>query len=401
MATRLPLATDTVVDARMADLEADPYPLYAWMRREEPIAWVPETKRLWVTTWDLCAEAGAADEVFGPTTDVHALVYGLPNVMAMSGEEHRQARAALDARFRPRAVRGYVETILRPAAVRYIDAIRDRAGADLTGEVLEPISARAVGDVLGLDDVSDETLLRWFRGLAAYLVDQGRGDPSIAEHAAVIKAELRDYLDARIGRIERDDDQSTIAHMVHHGMPDGDVRSADEILGTMGTMIVGGFQEPAHGIANALLGLFSRPEQAAAVAAAPELLAPATVHEGLRWIPPFNMTEKRTSADVVLGGKLSPAGTEIALVIGSANRDESRWDGADLFDLYRDRANNYAFGFGAHFCVGHYVARQIAEVTVEELFVRLPGLRPDPDREPVVHGWFVRAAKTLPVVWDA
>ena len=46
------------------------------------------------------------------------------------------------------------------------------------------------------------------------------------------------------------------------------------------------------------------------------------VHEGLRWIAPFNMTEKRTTEDVLLGDLLIPAGTEIALVIGSANRDE-------------------------------------------------------------------------------
>jgi cytochrome P450 len=51
--------------------------------------------------------------------------------------------------------------------------------------------------------------------------------------------------------------------------------------------------------------------------------------------------------------------------------------------------------------VGHFVARQIAQIAVEELFRRLPGLRLDPDRAPVVHGWMVRAAKTLPVVWDA
>ncbi len=401
MTTSPPLATDAVVDARLADLEADPYPLYAWMRREQPIAWVPETGRLWITTWDLCAEAGAADGIFGPTTDVHALVYGLPNVMAMSGEEHREARASLDARFRPRAVNEYVETIVRPTAVRYIEDVRERGRADLTSDVLERISSRAVGDVLGLDDVSEETLLRWFHGLAAYLDDLGRGDPAIAAHAAVVRSELREYLAGRIDELRTDEDGSTIAHMVHHRMPEGQVRSVEEILGTVGTMIVGGFQEPAHGAANALLGLLGRPEQTAAVAADPAGLSAATVHEGLRWIPPFNMTEKLTTADVVLGGKLIPAGTEIALVIGSANRDESRFENPDTFDLSRPRANNFAFGFGAHFCVGHYVARQIAEVTVEELFVRLPGLRLDPDREPIVHGWQVRAAKSLPVVWDA
>jgi aromatic O-demethylase, cytochrome P450 subunit len=166
-------------------------------------------------------------------------------------------------------------------------------------------------------------------------------------------------------------------------------------------MIVGGFQEPAHGAANTMLGLLGDPGQAAAVAADPERLSGAAVHEGLRWISPFNMTEKLTTADVVLGGKLIPAGTEIALVIGSANRDETRFDDPDTFDMRRQRLNTFAFGFGAHFCVGHYVARQVGQVSVEELFRRLPGLRLDPDREPFVHGWFVRAAKQLPVVWDA
>jgi len=400
MTTSPPLATDTVVDVPLAEIEADPYPLYAWMRREQPIAWVPATERLWLTTWDLCAEAGAADEIFGPTTAVHELVYGLPNVMAMTGEEHRQARAPLDARFRPRAVNEYVETLVRPTAVRLIEEVRERGRAELTGEVLERISSRAVGDVLGLD-VSDGTLLRWFHGLAAYLDDLGRGDPAIGAHAAVIKAELREYLAARIDELRTRRDGSTLDHMVHHGLPEGQARTADEIVGTVGTMIVGGFQEPAHGAANALLGLLGRPEQAAAVAADPVTLSAATVHEGLRWIPPFNMTEKLTAADVVIGGKMIPAGTEIAMVIGSANRDETRFDHPDVFDLHRDRVNNFAFGFGAHFCVGHYVARQVAQITVEELFARLPGLRLDPDREPVVHGWMVRAAKTLPVVWDA
>ncbi len=400
MSSSYPLATDSVVDVSLAEIEHDPYPLYARMRREQPIAWVPETERLWITTWDLCSEAGAADEVFGPTRDVHELVYGLPNVMAMTGEEHRQARAPLDARFRPRAVNDYVETLLRPTAARYVDAVRERGSAELTGDVLELISSRAVGDVLGLDDVSDDTLLRWFHGLAAYLVDLGRGDPAIAEHAAVVKAELREYLTARIDELDGRPDGSTIDRMVHLGVPDGQSRSVDDIIGTMGTMIVGGFQEPAHAVANALLGVLGRPEQAAALAADPPELSAAAVHEGLRWIPPFSMTEKLTTADVVIGGVLVPAQTEVALVIGSANRDETHFERPDVFDLDRPRTTNMAFGFGKHFCVGHHVARQIAQVSVEELFTRLPGLRLDPDREAEVHGWAVRGAKPLPVVWD-
>jgi cytochrome P450 len=166
-------------------------------------------------------------------------------------------------------------------------------------------------------------------------------------------------------------------------------------------MIVGGFQEPAHGAANALLGLLGRPEQAARVAAAPGEWAARAVQEGLRWIAPFNMTEKLTTADVALGGTLIPAGTEIALVLGSANRDETRFEDPDTYDLDRPRKSHASFGYGMHFCVGHFIARQLGQVALEEMLARLPNLRLDPEQEPVVHGWAVRAAKRLPVVWDA
>ena len=93
----------------------------------------------------------------------------------------------------------------------------------------------------------------------------------------------------------------------------------------------------------------------------------------MRSIAPFNMTEKLTTEDLVIGGKLIPKDTEVALVIGSANRDPARFDDPATFDIGRRRINNFAFGFGAHFCVGHYVARQVAQVTVEELFPALAG----------------------------
>jgi len=60
-----------------------------------------------------------------------------------------------------------------------------------------------------------------------------------------------------------------------------------------------------------------------------------------------------------------------------------------------------SFGYGTHFCVGHSVARTLGQVVVEEMFARLPGLRLDPEHPPFVHGWAVRGAKRLPVVWEA
>jgi cytochrome P450 len=389
-----------VHDVALADLEDDPYPAYAWMRRHRPIAYVPETGRVWITTWELCDEAGRNDQVFGPTRDVFHAVYGNPNVMSLCGVGHLAHRAALSARFRPRAVNGYREQLLRATAARYIDAVRDRGRADANTDILERISLRAVGNVLGFHDVHDDVLVRWFHGYAAYLVDFGRSS-EVAEHGRAVKAEVAAYLAPRLDLLAGHPDGSTLSHLLHDGMPGGTTRGLDEIIGDVGVMIVGGFQEPAHGAANSLYGLFTRPDQAARLRADPSAWSAAAVEEGLRWLAPFGMTEKLTTCDVTLGPVDLPAGTEVALVLGSANRDESRYARPDVFDLDRPRQTHASFGYGLHFCLGHFVARELERVMLEEMFSRLPNLRPDPDRQATVHGWAVRAAKRLPVVWDA
>jgi cytochrome P450 len=258
---------------------------------------------------------------------------------------------------------------------------------------------RAVGDVMGFGDVDDATLHRWFRGYAAYLVDFGRS-ASVARHGQLIKAEVAGYLEGRLGELTAHPDGSTLSLMLRHGMPEGTTRGLDEIIGDAGVMIVGGFQEPAHGAANTLHGLLTRPDQAARLAAEPRAWSARAVEEGLRWEAPFGMTEKLTTAEVTVGGVHFPAGTEVALVLASANRDEARHPDPDTFDLDRTDTGHASFGYGMHFCVGHFVARQLEQVMIEEMFARLPGLRRDPAQEPVVHGWAVRAAKRLPVVWD-
>ena len=136
------LATDVILEIGLDVLEADPYTTYEWMRRELPIAFVPEVGRVLVTTWALCDEAGADDEVFGPTEHPFSEVYGLPNVMSLTGAAHRGLRNAINPPFRPRTVNEYRDRALRATAIRYTDAIGSRGVADISTELLEPISVR-------------------------------------------------------------------------------------------------------------------------------------------------------------------------------------------------------------------------------------------------------------------
>jgi aromatic O-demethylase, cytochrome P450 subunit len=397
----LPVASalDLVVDLPLVELEQDPYPFYRWMREECPIAYVPETGRVWLLTWDLCRAAGVNDTVFGPTKEAHEHVYGRPNVMSLTGADHRVLRDAANAPVRPNQVTRMYEPHLRATTNTYLDRIRARGAADATVEIFEPLAQRVIGDVLGFSTVDDATLSRWFHTLAEYLVDYGR-DPDLAQRTHHVKDEIRGFVQDRVPALTAAPDHTALSHLLHDGMPEGQVRALDDILPTVGVLIVGGFQEPAHLIASTLYGLLSNREQAELVIADPTAWTRPAIEEGLRWLPPFGMTEKLTTQDVVLGGVLIPAGTEIALVIGSANRDPERFARPDDFDIRRTDQGHVSFGFGSHFCIGHTVARALGQVALEETFATLPGLRLDPDRPALVQGWQTRAPKSLPVRWD-
>jgi len=392
-------AYDIVMDIPLAELEVDPYPYYIWMREKCPIVYVPETGRVWVLTWALCKEAGVNDEVFGPTKEAHEHVYGRPNVMSLTGDEHRTIRNAANAPVRPKRVKEYYDSGIRATTRRYLEEVRSRGAADATLEIFEPISQRVVGDILGFPDVGDATLGRWFHVLADYLVDYGR-DAEVAERTKGVKAEIRNYVERRATELAQAPDHTALSHLLHDGMPAGQVRPLEQILPTIGVLIVGGFQEPAHLISSTLYGLLSQPAQAQLVIGDPARWARPAVEEALRWLAPFGMAEKLTTQDVTLGGVLIPAGTEVALVVGSANRDPARFDRPEEFDITRTDQDNVSFGFGSHFCIGHNLARALGEVTVAEVFQTLPGLRLNPESPPDVSGWLARAPKSLPVVWD-
>ncbi|CAG7618759.1 cytochrome P450 [Leucobacter soli] len=392
-------AFDIVADIPLAELEADPYRFYGWMREECPVVHVPETGRVLVLTWELCREAGINDAVFGPTHDIHEFVYGEGNLMMLKGEEHRKLRAAANSPLRPKQTMGYRDK-MREAVRGHLERMRPLGSADAAREIFEPICMRVVGDIAGYGDVDDETLTRWLRTLAARLVDYGR-DPEVDRASRQTKNEIRAYLEARLPDLDETPGYTVLGHLRRDGMREGEVRSAEQLQPTAEVLIVGGFQEPAHLVASTLYGLLSHPEQWHRFMEDPAAHARSAIEEGLRWLPPFGMTEKLTTEEVELGGVVIPAGTEIAMVIGSANRDPARFERPDEFDIAREDRDNVSFGFGSHFCIGHNVARTLGEIILSETIELLPNLRLDPDAEVLVSGWQARGPQRLPVRWGA
>jgi cytochrome P450 len=379
------------------ELERDPYPIYARLRQEPP-AFVPAVNVWMLTRWDHVEHAGAHPELFSaetPSSPVD-LTFGSPTVLTCDGPVHRELRASIDPKFRPRVVDTYVDALIEPIADELLDRFQRRGSAELMAEYLEPISVLGLGQVLGLHDVDGDTLRRWFAELAQgatnYECDPAK--QAVGDRAA---AEIRERLAPLLDRLERRPDESAISHMLHAARPEGEPRARELVLPSLLVILLGGMQEPGHGAGSALAALLEHPEQASAVAADPAALVPLAVEEGLRLVAPIGTQLRSTTEDVEIGGTTIPAGEPVALVIASANRDERRYDEPDRFDLHRPRRQHAAFGFGRHFCSGHAFARQQEAIGLRRLFERLPDVRLDPERPPELRGWEFRAPAHLHV----
>jgi len=130
-------------------------------------------------------------------------------------------------------------------------------------------------------------------------------------------------------------------------------------------------------------------------------LLPQAIEEGVRWEPPLLGILRTATCDTEIGGVAIPEGASVNVNLGSANRDESRWERADEFDISRPARQHMAFAFGAHRCLGMHLARMETTVVLETLFDRLPDLHLDPEAEDVhITGLVFRAPQRLPVRFE-
>jgi cytochrome P450 len=385
------------------NLYRDPYPVYARLREEAPVAFFDGTKEYLVTRFEDCRAVGSNDRVFGPSGSPdrpEARVMGMPNVLTMTGEEHTSLREGIDENLTQEAVRGFVEALTRPVVEEYLAELKPRGEANLTAALFEPISVRCIGNVIGLTETPNETLVEWFHAMSAGLQNVN-DDPAVWNRLDRALAEIDEQLGALYERALANPDHTLMSHVMHGGMPEGTVRSFDEVMPTMKVIILGGLQEPGHAAANACAGLLLNPEQAKIVADDPKQHALRAFDEGLRWIAPIGVTPRVTAEDVVVAGTRIPAGASVAIVMASANRDRSRFDDPDRFDLFRKRRPHLSFGFRPHFCSGHALSRAMGQIALEEVFRQLPNLRLDPSREVKAKGWRFRGVTDLPATWDA
>ena len=382
-------------------LDADPYPIYAWLREHAPVAHVPAVGLWLATTWQAVNEAATDAERFSAAVTPSPLerTMGEGNILLIDGERQKALRRALDPSLRPRQVEQRAVPMIEPLVEHYLEQIHGRGQADLMAEYFEPISVRSLALVLGLGEVDDDTLRRWFAQMAIGATNFEE-DPVKDSIGMGASREVDERLEPIMRRMFAEPDGSTISHMLQAAAGTFEERYR-WIMPSIKIIITGGMQEPGHSAGSTVYGLLSDPAQAAELAADPARMIRPAIEEGLRWISPIGTQTRRATADTALAGVDVPRGANIGLLVSSANRDQTVWGGdADRYDMHRPKQPHAAFGFGPHFCPGHHLARMQERLAVQRLFERCVNLRFDPDRPSELRGWEFRAPAQLNVKWD-
>ena len=331
---------------------------------------------------DTFSSAGYAD-IMGP-------VFG-HSILEMDEPEHHTHRGLVQQAFSRKAMETWERDLVRGVVDEMLDEIVDDKRGDLVRSLTFPFPVLVIARMLGLPRED----LPAFHRQAVEMISAGfEFDRAIAASNA-----LYEYFCAIIAdrRLHPSDD--VISVLVQAEL-DGERLDDAQICSFLRLLLPAGAETTYRSSSNLLYGLLTNPDQLDALCADRNLMNQA-IEEGLRWEPPLLGIMRTATRDTVVEGMPVPAGSVVAVNIGSANHDERYWDNAENFDMFRPPRQHIAFAWGPHMCLGLHLARMETRVALTQILDRLPNVRLDPDAEaPFITGAVFRAPNHLPVVWD-
>jgi cytochrome P450 len=388
-----------------AGLLRDPYPLFAQRRRSTAGAFRGSVMD-WTKTPDsmrpehlyAAVSFDAVNRVFRDGKVFNSHIYdntiGLfigPTILAMEGKKHWEHRNLVSAAFKTRSLARWEPEVVRPVVNGLIDEIIDRGQADLVGDFTLEFPTRVISKLLGLPDED----LPWFRQRAVELISYHVKYKRAFEASAALK----DYFLQQIEQRRSKPTEDIIGDLVSAEI-DGEKLSDEAIYSFLRLLLPAGLETTYRSSGNLLYLLLTHPEQFRAVQADRELVA-AAIEEGLRYETPLTTVQRYAAEDTELEGVSLPAGAVIDVCIGSANRDEKRWERSEEFDIFRKRVPHISFAAGEHTCMGLHLARMETRVALECLLDRLTDITLVTDDNPHIWGQPFRSPTALPVTFSA
>jgi cytochrome P450 len=381
----------------------DPYPLFAERRQgpgvfkgsvmdwsKTPESMMPEQLYAAVS-FDAVNRVLRDGKVFN--SHIYDSTIGLfigPTILAMEGKQHWQHRNLVSAAFKSKSLLRWEPEIVRPVVHQLIDEFIDAGAADLVRDFTMEFPTRVISKLLGLPEED----LPWFRKRAVELISYTVKYKRAFEASAALKDYFLQQIELR--RSKPTDD--IIGDLVTAEI-DGEKLSDEAIYSFLRLLLPAGLETTYRSSGNLLFLLLTHPEQFRAVQADHGLIAPA-IEEGLRYETPVTVVQRYAAEETEVEGVRIPKGAVIDVAIGSANRDERRWERSEDFDIFRKRLPHISFAAGEHTCMGLHLARMETRVALEGLLTRLSDICLAGDDDPQIWGHPFRSPTAIPVTFD-
>ncbi|MGW6534423.1 cytochrome P450 [Streptomyces sp. NPDC055051] len=392
-----------VFDPWSPEFVADPYPAYARLRETGRAHWYGPTRQ-WLVPHHEDVSALLRDrrlgrtythrfthEEFGrPAPDpLHEPFHTLNDhgLLDLEGADHARIRRLVSKAFTPRTVERLAPTV-RELAAGLVGELVAAGGGDLQAAVAEPLPVAVIAAMLGVPEEDEERAM--LRPWSAAICGMFELNPSeeTARRAVRASVEFSGYLRELIARRRTDPGDDLISALIGvEGLTE------QEMVSTCVLLLNAGHEATVNTTVGGVRTLLAHGEWPA-LALAPEKLSTA-VDELLRHDTPLQMFERWVLDDIEIGGTVIPRGSEVALLLGSANRDPARFGPtADALDLTRADNPHVTFGAGIHYCLGAPLARLELDAVFRELLRRAPALRlaAEPVRTP---GYVIRGFESL------
>jgi cholest-4-en-3-one 26-monooxygenase len=385
--------------------DGPPHEVFKRLRGECPVHWTeqiqefPDEAGFWsVTTADDVLAVSRDWETYsselGGITAAGVLPIELNRAMfiGMDPPKHDRVKALFQRGFTPKRIADHEERI-REITIGVLDRLDGRETCNLVTDVAQPVVARVIGSFMGIDESEDAI---WAELMNATL---GGGDEDLnPEGIEAIMGKLVPEIFERCKKLidaRRENPTDDLTSVLVHAEVDGEELEEHEIVMGFFLLMAAGNDSTKATYCSGMRAIMEDPEQRALLLEDPSLV-PDAVEEALRMFPAFAHFRRTATCDTELHGQEIKEGEKVVMWYVSSNRDETRYEDPDRFDLRR-KAEHQAFGAGGrHFCLGTALARLELRILIEETLRRFPKIAiegaPAHAESP-----FINQLKTLPV----
>ena len=386
--------------------DGPPYEVFRELRAKCPVHWserieqYPTEAGFWSVTmaddvhavsrdWQTYSSATGGVTVFAEIFPLD-LVQGM--FIGMDPPRHDKVKALFQRGFTPKRIADHEERI-RAIVRNVLDGLGDRETCDLVGDVAQPVVSRVIHSFMGTPP-EDDTL--WARICNASMAPD---DPDMAPEGieGVLGKDLPELF-ARVRKMIADRTEKPtddLTSVLVHAEVEGEKLNELEIVMGFFLLILAGNDSTKATYCSGMRALMEDPAQKRELVENPSLI-PGAVEESLRMFPAFAHFRRTATTDTELHGQNIKEGDKVVMWYVSSNRDESRYENPDHFDIHRN-PEHQAFGAGGrHFCLGTALARLELRIMIEETLARYPKI--ELDGAPVAaEALFVNQLKSLPV----